>query len=60
MVKEVLGLVKPSNNEIHSSHVLVSLAQVVVIVDHNSAPLALVAFTSAVVGFDTFEIAILH
>ena len=56
----MLGLVKPSNNEIHSSHVLVSLAQVVVIVDHNSAPLALVAFTSAVVGFDTFEIAILH
>lgn len=41
-----------SNNEMQSSHVLVSLAHVVVIVLHNSAPLGRVEFESTVVGLD--------
>jgi len=45
-----------TNNEPVASHVRGSLAQVVVIVDHNSAKEALVLLASAVVGLAVFNI----
>ena len=53
------GLEVLSMRDTISSHVLVSVAHVVVIVLHNSAKDTLVVFASVVLGFDVFTSAIL-
>ena len=53
-VSDVDGLETLSNKLPVSSHVRVSLAQVVVIVDHNSADETFVELVNDVVGFEIF------
>ncbi len=54
MVIDVVGLEKLSISEIHSAHVLVSLAQVVIIVPHVSPKETRFTFVREVLGFDVF------
>lgn len=57
---EVVGFEMLSNRLTISPQVRVSVAHVVVIVDHNSAPLGREVFANeGLAGFDTFTIAIL-
>lgn len=55
-VIEVVGLELLSKREIHSSHVRVSEAHVVVIVLQSSAKETFAAFTRDVTGFEMFVI----
>ena len=56
----VVGFDGLVNKELVASHVRVSVAHVVVIVDHNSASEAFVVFVTVVVGFAVLVSAILH